>query len=318
MPIFLLIGHDQYQIQQQITKLKSRLNPSWLAFNTHAYSAEELSDAISSAHTIPIMDDRRLVVIENCQFNQFTERHFDLLQCLSHLPKQTILIFTSHRVDKRMKVVKELLKVGELREFDTIPPWRMDLIGREIATQARQYNLPLSQPVMAYLATAIGNDRSRIEVELKKLTVYANENPLTLIDAKHLISNTTYNILQLAEAIRTGNTNQVVKLLTQLLFRAEAPLLILSTLITQFHIWLWVKSALMSSARLKDAELAECCGISNPKRLYYLRHEVATISLHALTQTVTELLNLETCIKQGESSEVLLLTFVKLARLLKG
>jgi DNA polymerase III subunit delta len=85
MPIFLLIGHDKYQIQQHITKLKSRLNPDWLAFNTHAYSAEELSSAIAAAHTIPVMDARRLVVIENCQFNQFTERHFDLLQSLSHL-----------------------------------------------------------------------------------------------------------------------------------------------------------------------------------------------------------------------------------------
>jgi len=65
MPIFLLIGQDQYQIQQQVTKLKARLNSDWIAFNAHAYSAEQLSDAIVTARTLPVFDDRRLVLVED-------------------------------------------------------------------------------------------------------------------------------------------------------------------------------------------------------------------------------------------------------------
>jgi DNA polymerase III subunit delta len=317
MPLFVLIGQDQYQIQQQIRKLRSRLHPDWLAFNAHTYPAEQLSDAIATARTPPIFDDRRLVLVENCQFQQFTERHFELLQSLS-LPASTVLVFTGRSIDKRLKVVKQLLKVGSLQEFETIPPWRTELIEGAIAAQAKQHNLRLSQPVIAYLAIAIGNDRARIDMELAKLSVYANGKSLTLTDAEQLIPNATHNTLQLAEAIRTGNTSQVVNLLTQLLCRAEAPLLILSALITQFRTWLWIKSALVSSARLRDTELAECCRISNPKRLYYLRQEVSATSIYALTYSVGELFILENHLKQGDSPGMLLPTLVKITQLAHG
>lgn len=314
MPLFLLIGQDQYQIQQQIMKLKARLNPDWLVFNAHTYSAEQLNDAILTAQTLPIFDDRRLVLIENCQFQQFTERHFELLQNLVP-PAQTILVFTGHSIDKRLKVVKLLLKLGKLQEFETIPPWRTDLIENAIALQAKQHNLPLPQSTISYLATAIGNDRARIDAELAKLSVYADGKPLTLTDTQQLISNTTQNALQLAEAIRTGNTSQVVSLLTQLFCRAESSLLILATLMTQFRTWLWVRSAVKSQVHLEDLELADCCNIRNPKRLYYLRREVLTISIHALIQTVTELLVLEERLKQGETVEIMLPALVKIAQL---
>jgi DNA polymerase-3 subunit delta len=312
MPLFLLIGQDQYQIQQQITKLKARLNADWLAFNVHTYPAEQLSDAIATARTVPVFDDRRLVFVENCQFQQFTERHFELLQDLA-LPAQTILVFTGHSIDKRLKIVKLLLKLGKLQEFDTIPPWRTDLIEGEIALQAKQQNLRLSQPVISYLATAIGNDRAQIDTEVAKLSIYADGKALTLANAKCLVPNTQSSALQLAESIRTGNTQKVVNLVTQLLLRSEVPLLILATLITQFRTWLWVKSALASATPLRDTELADCCRISNPKRLYYLRQEVSEISIQFLTQTVAELFSLENHLKQGELPDMILPVLVKIA-----
>lgn len=314
MPLFLLIGQDQYQIQQQMMKLKARLNRDWLAFNAHTYPAEQLSNAIATARTLPIFDDRRLVLVENCQFQQFTERHFELLQNLV-LPAQTILVFTGRSIDKRLKVAKLLLKLGRLQEFETIPPWRTDLIEDAIALQAKQHNLRLSQPVIAYLATAIGNDRARIDAELAKLSVYADGKPLTLIDVQQLTPNATQSSLQLAEAIRLGNTQQAVALLAQLLSRAEAPLCILATLITQFRTWLWVKSAVIGPTCLKDSELADCCNISNPKRLYYLRQEVLAIPIHVLSQIVTELFILENRLKLGETAEIMLPALAKMAKL---
>lgn len=86
-----------------------------------------------------------------------------------------------------------------------------------------------------------------------------------------------------------------------------------ATLITQFRTWLWVKSALASATPLRDTELADCCGISNPKRLYYLRQEVSEISIQFLTRTVAELFSLENHLKQGALPEVILPILVKIA-----
>ena len=181
------------------------------------------------------------------------------------------------------------------------------------AIQAKQHNLRLSQPIISYLATAIGNDRAQIDTEIAKLSIYADRKALTLANAKCLVPNTQSSALQLAESIRTGNAQKVVNLVTQLLLRSEAPLLILATLITQFRTWLWVKSALASATLLRDTELADCCGISNPKRLYYLQQEVSGISIQFLTQTAAELFSLENHLKQGALPDVILPALVKIA-----
>jgi hypothetical protein len=77
-----------------------------------------------------------------------------------------------------------------------------------------------------------------------------------------------------------------------LLARGEHPQAIVSTLITQFRTWLWVKSAIEGGMK-KDMDIAQLCGVGNPKRMYFLRQEVRTHSLVSLSQVLTKLLDLE-------------------------
>ena len=67
--------------------------------------------------------------------------------------------------------------------------------------------------------------------------------------------------------------------------------------------------------RRKDSEIAQLCAIGNPKRLYYLRQEVAKTSVSSLTQTLTRLFELEVTLKQGASSDVMLPELVGIAQL---
>lgn len=69
-------------------------------------------------------------------------------------------------------------------------------------------------------------------------------------------------------------------------------------MLTQFRTWLWVKSAMLAGIQ-RDAELARLCQIHNPNRLYYLRQEVANLSVASLVATIQDLLRLETTLKQG-------------------
>jgi DNA polymerase-3 subunit delta len=315
MPTLLLIGDDSYRIHQEIRQLKQQLNPTWSAFNYHRYGAEELADAIATARTPPLADNQRLVILEDCSFNQFGERHLNLLQVLPQLPSSTTLVFTGKSIDKRLKLAKHFLKHSILQTLELIPPWRTDLIETEITTRARFIHLRLSDDCIDYLAQAIGNNLARMDAELEKLNLYANGQPLSLAAVKSLVPNITHSSLQLAEAIRQGNTAQTVQRLHALLSRAEVPLVILSTLLTQFRTWLWVKCALSDQTRRKDSEIAQLCGVGNPKRLYYLRQEVAKASISSLTQTLTQLFELEVTLKQGANSDVLLPTLVGIAHL---
>lgn len=315
MTIQILVGDDTYTLNQQIVKLKRSLNQTWQAFNFHAFSTMQLLEALMTAQTPPLGDTLRVVVIEQCQFHHFGEQQLTQLQTIPQLPETTTLVFTAASIDKRLKVAKHLLKHGTLQEFALIPPWRTDLIMEAIAHKAKAISLILPKDVLLYLAEAIGNDTTRIASELQKLATFAQGQRLTKQAVQQLVPCQTQTSLQLAEAMRQGDLAQMLLLLHELLARAEVPLVIVATLLTQCRTWLWVKSALSDRSRRSDTEIAQLCGLGNPKRLYYLRQEVAKLSVSTLVQAVTQLLALEVSLKQGEGTALVLPKLIAIAHL---
>ncbi|MBW4473846.1 MAG: DNA polymerase III subunit delta [Stenomitos rutilans HA7619-LM2] len=317
MPVHIFVGDDTYTLNQALTKLKRSLHSTWQAFNCHAFSAAQLPDALMTAQTPPLGDMLRVVVVEQCQFYHFGAQQLAQLQIIAHLPETTTLVFTAASIDKRLKVVKHLLKHGTLQEFVLIPPWRTDLIADAITHQAKVINLTLPKDVLLYLVEAIGNDTARLASELQKLATFAQGQRLTKQAVQQLVPCQTQTSLQLAEAMRQGDVSQVLGLLHELMSRAEVPLVIVATLLTQCRTWLWVKSALSDRARRSDTEIAHLCGLGNPKRLYYLRQEVAKLSVNTLVQAVTQLLALEVSLKQGEGAALVLPKLIAIAHLFK-
>ncbi len=324
--IVLLTGDDQHAIQEQLNQYKAEIDTQWLTLCYHRFPADHLDQAISVARTRSLTGGKKLVIVENCHLKQWGDTELETLQQLVQVPEFTILVFVATNVDKRLKVYKHIVKYAKLFEFSLIPPWRTDLIEKAIVTQAKKIKLVLSKDAVEYLAEAIGNDMTRAASELRKLYIYANGRQLELAEVKELVPCQTQNSLQLASAIRQGESNQVLHLLDDLLSRSEPLLVIVATLLTQFRTWLWVKSAIVSGVK-KDSELAQLCNISNPNRIYYLRQEVANTSINALAKAVTMMLDLEMSIKRGAdsgavashraSSKDLLLIILSVSRLFK-
>jgi DNA polymerase-3 subunit delta len=314
--IVLLTGDDQHAIHEQLNQYKTEIDAQWLTLCYHRFPADRLDQAISVARTRSLTGGKKLVIVENCHLKQWGDTELETLQQLVQVPEFTILVFVATNVDKRLKIYKHIVKYANLFEFPLIPPWRTDLIEKAIATQAKKIKLVLSKNVVEYLAEAIGNDMTRAATELRKLYIYGNGRQLELAEVKELVPCQTQNSLQLASAIRQGESNQVLHLLDDLLSRAEPLMVIVATLLTQFRTWLWVKSAIVSGIK-KDSELAQLCSISNPNRIYYLRQEVANTSINALAKAVTIVLDLEMSIKRGAGVKDLLPTILSVSRLFK-
>ncbi|BAZ03009.1 DNA polymerase III subunit delta (plasmid) [Tolypothrix tenuis PCC 7101] len=302
--IVLLTGDDQHAIQEQLNQYKAEIDSQWLTLCYHRFPADRLDQAISVARTRSLTGGKKLVIVENCHLKQWGDTELETLQQLVQVPEFTILVFVATNVDKRLKIYKHLVKYAKLFEFPLIPPWRTDLIEKAITTQAKKIKLVLLKNAVEYLAQAIGNDMTRAATELRKLYLYGNGRQLELAEVKQLVPCQTQNSLQLASAIRQGESNQVLHLLDDLLSRSEPLLVIVATLLTQFRTWLWVKSAIISGVK-KDSELAQLCNISNPNRIYYLRQEVANTTINTLAKAVTMMLDLEMSIKQGVDSGAL-------------
>jgi DNA polymerase III subunit delta len=304
--IILLTGDDQFAIRQKLKRYKAELDPQWLELCYHRFPASALEQAMSAARTPSLSGGKQLVVVEDCNLKQWGDTQLESLQQLAQIPDATTIVFLATNVDKRLKIYKHLIKYGQCFELSLIPPWRTDLIAEAIseataklnATQAKHMKLRLPKDVVEYLAAAIGNDMIRVASELRKLETHANGQPIYLAEVQSLIPCQTQNNLQLAEAVRNGESEAVVRLIDELLARSEPMLVMVATLLTQFRTWLWVKSALASGIQ-NNTEIAQLCNVGNPNRLYYLRQEVTTMPLRTLIQAVTKLVDLEMSIKQG-------------------
>ena len=307
--IVLLTGDDQFAIRQKLEQYKAELDPQWLEFCYHRFPASALEQAVSAARTPSLSGGKRLVIVEDCNLKQWGDAQLESLQQLVQVPDSTTLVFMATNVDKRLKIYKHLIKYGQCFELSLIPPWRTDLIKEAIATQAKRMKLRLPKDVIEYLAEAIGNDIIRVASELHKLATHANGQPIYLAEVQSLIPCQTQSNLQLAEAVRNGESEVVVRLIDELLARSEPVMVMVATLLTQFRTWLWVKSAISSGIK-NNTEIAQLCNVGNPNRLYYLRQEVATMPIKSLIQAVTKLVDLEMAIKQGYVNATSILPFL--------
>lgn len=302
--ITLLIGNDRHAIDRHIRQYINPIHPVWQEFNVHRYSHKknQLSSAITTTLSIPLNTKySQVVVINDCDFKQFSKDDFELLQNLDEMPKTTELFLIAPFIDKRLRVVKYLLKKGKLLEFASFPPWRTDLIANYVSDEAEKLNLRLPRGSGSYLADAIGNDTTRIASSLQKLDCATTDSQnLTLTEVKTLVPHTTSNALQLADAMRQGNALQVTILLNALLEIAVHPGVIVATVTTQFRTWLWVKAA-TDNGLTDNKEIANACAIANPKRVHFLLKETQSLNQESLLSAIASLLKLQVQLQQGTS-----------------
>lgn len=307
MAVYLYWGEDEFAIAQAVNALRQQvLDPDWSSFNFDRITPDQPDapiQALNQAMTPPFGMGSRLVwladtsLCQRCPDNIFAE----LERSLPNLPETSILLLTSsNKPDSRLKVTKLLQKHAQIREFGVIPPWKTDLLVKQVQQAAKEVGVKLTNGAVELLAEAVGNDTRQLYSELEKLRLYGGKSkqPLNEAAIAALVTASTQNTLQLGAAIRQGQVAQALTLVTELLRRNEPALAIVKSLVGQFRTWLWVKLMTESGER-DEQKIAQEAEINNPKRIYFLRKEVEPLSLAALLQSLPILLELEASLKLG-------------------
>lgn len=307
MPVYLYWGDDEFSLAKAVDALReSILDPSWSTFNFDKILPDSQNSVISGlnqAMTPPFGLGNRLVWLVNTPITQQCSGEVlqELERTLPVIPEATtLLLTTTNKPDGRLKSTKLLQRHATVKEFSRISPWKTDQLEQRVKQVAAEVGVRLTQPGVQLLAEAVGNDTQQLYNELEKLKLYAGNNSeaLKLEAIATLVQSNTQNSLKLAQAIKAGNTDQALELIAALIDHNEPALKIVATLVGQFRTWLWVK--LMIDRRVKDErEIAIAAEIGNPKRIYFLRQEVQSLSVRQLQHTLPLLLELETQLKRG-------------------
>lgn len=327
MPIYLFWGDDDFAMTRAVATLRDRtLDPDWASFNFDKLTPDQpdsLTQALNQVMTPPFGMGQRLVwLVETTICQRCSE---DLLKELERtlpvIPETTVLLLTtSNKPDGRLKSTKLLQKHAEIQEFSSIPPWKADLLTQQVKAIAQEVGVKLTANGVQLLVEAVGNDTRQLYNELEKLKLYAGsqKSPLGEEAIAALVSTSTQSSLQLAAAIRQGNVDQALTLVAALFSRNEPALRMVATLVGQFRTWLWVKLMVEAGER-DEREIARAAEISNPKRIYFLRQEVNSLTLNRLQRTLPILLELEAGLKQGMDEMALMQTkVIELCQVLKS
>jgi len=316
MPLTLLVGDDTYAIQTHLERLKAQLDPAWRKLNVHTFEATTLkADALGqllrcqvypTACSPPMVGDTKLIIVSDCDLSA---QHFDHLTWVESMIPTTHLVLCLDKLDKRTKVAKFLATHGTLYTYTALSPWDEAGIKAALKAQAQNSGVQLGSGVLSYLAEAIGHDRQRMAAELTKLTLCPQ--PVTLAQTKALVLNQTQTALQLVDAMRQGQPGHVAALFKAL--ETVHPGVIIHTALSQFRTWFKVKAVLKSKHLTTDADIAQFATLGNPKRLYYLRQDVAKISSRRLAETVVSLQALSVGLKTGLSRRAIGLELMKMA-----
>ncbi len=215
-PIYFFTGVENYYIDKLTEYIIGNiLNESEKAFNqTIMYGKDVDALAIDqAARRFPMMSTNQVIVVKEAQ----EVKNFDALVNYFEKPLQsTVLVFNYKykKLDKRLKVYKALQQNAIIFESkklydDKIPAWVSSYL------KTKDYTI---DPKAAILLTEfLGNDLSKIENELKKLTLSLPPNSRN-ISPSHIEANIgiskDYNNFELQEALTSRDivkANRIIR-----------------------------------------------------------------------------------------------------------
>lgn len=305
MPVYFFWGDDDFAMNRAIAELRDRtLDPAWASFNYEKIPPDApnaVTQALAQAVTPPFGSGQRLVWLADTTLGQRCPEELlkELQRTLPQIPESAVLLLSAKsKPDGRLKATKFLQKQAEVREFSLIPPWKTEQLVAEVKRAAQELKLAIAPDAADRLAEAVGNDTRQRYSELEKLHLFVGDRPITDQDVAAIVTTSTQTSLELAKAIRSGETARALGLVADLIARNEAALRIVATLVGQFRMWLWVK-VMVERRERDDRAIAQAADIGNPKRIYFLKQEVQRVSLDALRQALGVLLELEWALKRG-------------------
>ncbi|MFM2310747.1 MAG: hypothetical protein RLZZ04_23 [Cyanobacteriota bacterium] len=308
MPVYLYWGEDDFAIAQAVEKLQTKiLDPNWLQFNYHQLPGDRPEMVIEALNQVmtPVfgLGERLVWLVETnlCQQKPSANTLEELERTLKVIPLTAhLLLTTSKKPDARLGSTKLLSKYAVVKDFSLIPPWKTDLITAQVKRVAQEKQLKLTPKAIALLTESVGNNTRQLWNELEKLKIYWGDNPQPLDETAvaELVLCNTQNSLQLAAAIKNGQTAEALNLVTDLINRNEPALKIVATLVGQFRTWTIVK-VMQQSGNRDNKAIATAAGINNPNRLYFIHQEIQNTHVQKLLASLPLLLELEYSLKSG-------------------
>ncbi len=301
VPVYLFYGEEDYLLERYLKILKEKIiPPSAQAFDYQELDGCQLSaaDFILYTDTLPALAPRRMVVIKEPEKEMLAAGAGVLAEYVEKpIPTTCLVIVINGKMDRRLKVFKNINKRGLAVEFSPVKGRALQAWLRREA-KAKGYTLAPE----AATALARGNNlRQAMNDLFKAMNYIGRPGVIGMTDMQKLLSTTTEaTIFQLVDALGGRNAVLAISLLRQLLGKGEAALGVAAMLARQLRL-------IYQYHLLKDRrEMASQLGL-----MPFVANKVAAqannFSLDTAGKALAELLKVDTGIKTGQGEAAALL-----------
>ena len=213
-PIYWLEGEEEYYINKLMEYAEHQILPeSEAAFNLTVFYGKDADWAavLNACRRYPMFAERQVVLLKEAQ----QMKDIDKLESYIQNPLSSTVFVVSYKdkkVDGRSKLSKLLKEKGELlstkKLFENqLPEWIQELV--------RSKGYTISQKGLMLLADHIGNDLSRIDNEVDKLSInLGSRKNITEDDIENYVGvSKEYNVFELGAALARKDLAKALRII---------------------------------------------------------------------------------------------------------
>lgn len=241
--VYLLFGEESYLVNQFKNELAGALGDKEDSMNFMIYKGEKaVAENIKDfAMTMPFFADRRVVLVEDSGF--FKKANEAVEAFIEEIPESTVLVFVEHEVDRRLKLYKQLAKVGTVAEFTTPDA---SMLQAWIMSMLKKAELEIERGAVDELLASVGFDMNTLANEVEKLKYYCLEKKrVSVADVREIcVSQVESKVFEMMDMLSAGNKQKTMELYNDLLLLKEPPMRILALITRQFNLLMKTKFVL--------------------------------------------------------------------------
>lgn len=297
MAVYFFYGEEDFNIEQEIEKLKKSLDKNFLEMSFKTYDNPKFPDLISILRTQPMMFGKMLVVI-NC-LDYFSKTFDDkemkqIAEALEENNDNLDIVFVAQlkrdegkKLDSRKKFFKTLSKYNA-QEFAVIPTYKTAELEGWIVKQAKTKKLKMDTGAATAMISQIGNNLRQLDTELDKLQLMAYPQNVVTPDMIKEICISNEDLFAFSDYLLEGKKDLALREYRKLLEKKYC-MEIVSTLQTMLRRWIILKA---KSSECTPMELSRLTG----------QHEyVVKLTLQKLKKTnLKDLVKLKQNITEAE------------------
>ena len=297
MAVYFFYGEEDFNIEQEIEKLKKGLDKNFLEMSFKTYDNPKFPDLISILRTQPMMFGKMLVVI-NC-LDYFSKTFDDkeikqIAEALEENNDNLDIVFVAQlkrdegkKLDSRKKFFKTLSKYNA-QEFAVIPTYKTAELEGWIIKQAKAKKLKMDTNAATAMISQIGNNLRQLDTELDKLQLMAYPQNVVTPDMVKEICISNEDLFAFSDYLLEGKKDLALREYRKLLEKKYC-MEIVSTLQTMLRRWIILKA---KSSECTPMELSRLTG----------QHEyVVKLTLQKLKKTnLKDLVKLKQNITEAE------------------